>query len=125
MTGGNSKPNFRWRAVFASLCSFRNSATAPYGQLRCIPPAVRVDNAGILQTVDRTFDGRGRARRRGNHRARCRGGGLERTAAIYAARHVTRRKVQVRLSLGRWLALGLELPLAADIFRTAVAPSWR
>lgn len=35
------------------------------------------------------------------------------------------RKIQVRLSLGRWLALGLEFALAADILRTAVAPSWR
>jgi uncharacterized membrane protein len=35
------------------------------------------------------------------------------------------RKVQLRLSLGRWLALGLEFALAADILRTAVAPSWR
>jgi uncharacterized membrane protein len=34
------------------------------------------------------------------------------------------RKVQVRLSLGRWLALGLEFALAADILRTAVAPTW-
>ena len=34
-------------------------------------------------------------------------------------------KVQVRLSLGRWLALGLEFALAADILRTAVAPTWR
>ena len=34
-------------------------------------------------------------------------------------------KVQVTLSLGRWLALGLEFALAADILRTAVAPSWR
>ena len=33
-------------------------------------------------------------------------------------------KIQVRLSLGRWLALGLEFALAADILRTAVAPSW-
>ena len=33
-------------------------------------------------------------------------------------------KVEVRLSLGRWLALGLEFALAADILRTAVAPSW-
>ena len=35
------------------------------------------------------------------------------------------KKVQVRLSLGRWLALGLEFALAADILRTAVAPTWR
>jgi uncharacterized membrane protein len=33
-------------------------------------------------------------------------------------------KVEVRLSLGRWLALGLEFALAADILRTAVAPTW-
>ena len=30
----------------------------------------------------------------------------------------------VRLRLGKWLALGLEFALAADIVRTAVAPSW-
>lgn len=29
----------------------------------------------------------------------------------------------IRLELGRWLALGLEFELAADILRTAVAPS--
>ena len=34
-------------------------------------------------------------------------------------------KVEIRLSLGRWLALGLEFALAADILRTAVAPTWR
>jgi uncharacterized membrane protein len=33
-------------------------------------------------------------------------------------------KDEVRLSFGRWLALGLEFELAADILRTAVAPSW-
>ncbi|MCW5980393.1 MAG: DUF1622 domain-containing protein [Bryobacteraceae bacterium] len=33
-------------------------------------------------------------------------------------------KAAVRLGLGRWLALSLELALAADILRTAVAPSW-
>ncbi len=33
-------------------------------------------------------------------------------------------KVEVRLGLGRWLALGLEFALAADILRTAVAPTW-
>jgi uncharacterized membrane protein len=31
---------------------------------------------------------------------------------------------EVRLTLGRWLALALEFELAADILRTAVAPSW-
>jgi uncharacterized membrane protein len=30
----------------------------------------------------------------------------------------------VRLRLGRWLSLGLEFLLAADILRTAVAPTW-
>jgi uncharacterized membrane protein len=34
-------------------------------------------------------------------------------------------KVDVRLGLGRWLALGLEFALAADILRTAIAPTWR
>lgn len=31
---------------------------------------------------------------------------------------------KIRLQLGRWLALALEFELAADILRTAVAPSW-
>ena len=30
----------------------------------------------------------------------------------------------IRLGLGRWLALGLEFELAADILRTSVAPTW-
>jgi uncharacterized membrane protein len=30
----------------------------------------------------------------------------------------------LRLSLGRWLAVALELELAADILNTAVTPSW-
>lgn len=33
-------------------------------------------------------------------------------------------KTDIRLSLGRWLALALEFELAADILRTAVAPTW-
>ncbi len=33
-------------------------------------------------------------------------------------------KTEVRLTLGRWLAVGLEFLLAADILKTAVAPSW-
>lgn len=33
-------------------------------------------------------------------------------------------KEDVRLNLGRWLAVALEFELAADILRTAVAPSW-
>jgi uncharacterized membrane protein len=34
------------------------------------------------------------------------------------------RKETVRLKLGRWLAVALEFELAADILRTAVAPTW-
>jgi uncharacterized membrane protein len=33
-------------------------------------------------------------------------------------------KENLRLRLGRWLAVALEFGLAADILRTAVAPSW-
>ena len=33
-------------------------------------------------------------------------------------------KEEIRLRLGRWLALALELLLGADILRTAVAPTW-
>ncbi len=35
-----------------------------------------------------------------------------------------RQKEEVRLHLGRWLVLALEFLLAADILRTAVAPTW-
>jgi uncharacterized membrane protein len=33
-------------------------------------------------------------------------------------------KTEVRLQLGRWLSLALEFELAADILRTAIAPTW-
>jgi len=33
-------------------------------------------------------------------------------------------KNEVRLTLGRWLAVGLEFELAADILNTALTPSW-
>jgi uncharacterized membrane protein len=33
-------------------------------------------------------------------------------------------KEELRLQLGRWLAVALELELAADILRTAIAPTW-
>jgi uncharacterized membrane protein len=33
-------------------------------------------------------------------------------------------KVEVRLRMGRWLSLALEFELAADILRTAIAPTW-
>ena len=38
--------------------------------------------------------------------------------------HDGRSFIPVRLTLGRFLALGLEFQLAGDILRTAVAPSW-
>ena len=41
-----------------------------------------------------------------------------------AALGVTDEKERVRLGLGRWLAVALELELGADILRTAVAPTW-
>ncbi|MGE5269213.1 MAG: DUF1622 domain-containing protein [Thiohalocapsa sp.] len=34
-------------------------------------------------------------------------------------------KEHVRLRLGRWLAVALEFELAADVLRTAVAPTWQ
>ena len=40
-------------------------------------------------------------------------------------RHGARAFVSVRLTLGRFLALGLEFQLASDVLRTAVAPSFR
>jgi uncharacterized membrane protein len=39
------------------------------------------------------------------------------------ARH-TSDKLEIRLTLGKSLALALEFLLAADILRTAVAPNW-
>ena len=40
-------------------------------------------------------------------------------------RQGARAFVTVRLTLGRFLALGLEFQLASDVLRTAVAPSFR
>lgn len=34
------------------------------------------------------------------------------------------QKTEVRLTLGRWLAVALEFELAADILNTAVTPTW-
>ena len=34
------------------------------------------------------------------------------------------QKTEVRMTLGRWLAVALEFELAADILNTAVTPSW-
>ena len=41
-----------------------------------------------------------------------------------APRMAHETKEVIRLRLGRWLALALELLLGADILRTAVAPTW-
>jgi uncharacterized membrane protein len=49
-------------------------------------------------------------------------------AAVQFLRALPRRRpeefVRVRLTLGRFLALGLEFQLASDVLRTAVAPSF-
>jgi uncharacterized membrane protein len=51
---------------------------------------------------------------------------IARALTLFARRNASQDvKVDIRLSLGRWLALGLEFALAADILRTAVAPTWR
>ena len=34
------------------------------------------------------------------------------------------KKEEIRIHLGLWLSLALELEVAADILRTAIAPSW-
>ncbi len=34
------------------------------------------------------------------------------------------KKTEIRMVLGRWLAVALELELGADILNTAVSPSW-
>ena len=43
---------------------------------------------------------------------------------IHAGSQHQDAKEAVRLRLGRWLAVALEFELAADILRTAVAPTW-
>ena len=46
-------------------------------------------------------------------------------AIIFLRRHTPgNAKNEVRLTLGRWLAVALEFELAADILNTAVTPSW-
>ncbi len=45
--------------------------------------------------------------------------------ALFVQRDGTpQQKVQIRLSMARWLALGLEFELAADILNTAMTPTW-
>ncbi len=45
-------------------------------------------------------------------------------SSLYQLARVPGHDEAVRLRLGKWLALALEFALAADIVRTAVAPSW-
>ncbi|TQN35371.1 putative membrane protein [Blastococcus colisei] len=47
-----------------------------------------------------------------------------RFAWVGVRRRTTAAFVPVRLTLGRFLALGLEFQLASDVLKTAVAPSW-
>lgn len=51
--------------------------------------------------------------------------GVVAAAPLVAWRRDAGPLVDVRLALGRWLGLALELTLAANIARTAVAPTWR
>lgn len=43
---------------------------------------------------------------------------------FFRQRQSPEAKENVRLRLGRWLAVALEFELGADILRTAIAPSW-
>lgn len=43
---------------------------------------------------------------------------------VFHRRQMQETKEDIRLNLGRWLTLALEFELAADILRTAVAPTW-
>ena len=45
-------------------------------------------------------------------------------AGVRTRRAASREFVAIRLSLGRFLALGLEFQLAGDVLRTAIAPSF-
>jgi uncharacterized membrane protein len=49
------------------------------------------------------------------------------TILVFLGRTARRLEPQIeniRLCLGRWLALALEFELGADILRTAIAPTW-
>ncbi len=52
--------------------------------------------------------------------------GIARALVLFFRRHIAEQeaKEQIRLRLGRWLAVALEFELAADILRTAIAPTW-
>jgi uncharacterized membrane protein len=52
--------------------------------------------------------------------------GIFRSLVLFFGRRKAEQeaKEQIRLRLGRWLAVALEFELAADILRTAIAPTW-
>lgn len=52
--------------------------------------------------------------------------GIVRSLVLFVVRSASEQeaKEQIRLRLGRWLAVALEFELAADILRTAIAPTW-
>ncbi len=52
---------------------------------------------------------------------------LVRVAKVFLTqrRSAEKLKDEIRLNLGRWLALSLELALAADILRSIIAPTWQ
>ena len=45
-------------------------------------------------------------------------------ALISGSRSTDSVMSEIRMNLGSWLALGLELALAADVLRTVVVPTW-
>jgi uncharacterized membrane protein len=45
-------------------------------------------------------------------------------APVLVGRSLVGRRRMIRVRFGGWLLLGLEFELAADIVRTAIAPSW-
>lgn len=48
-----------------------------------------------------------------------------RSVRLFFRRPFSEKPIEgIRLDLGRWLGLALEFELAADILRTAVAPTW-
>ncbi|WP_052200464.1 DUF1622 domain-containing protein [Terriglobus sp. TAA 43] len=44
--------------------------------------------------------------------------------SIWRFRAATREKMQIWMHFATWLLLGLEFELAADVIRTAIAPTW-
>ena len=49
-----------------------------------------------------------------------------RAAKVFITPHMpAEAKEDLRLRLGRWLAVALEFALAADILRTAISPTWQ